>query len=103
MSRYQELLEKRDAEGLNRDEANELGKMEAERRGADYYNAENPPPAVEAERVARTDVTEEDVEQARDRDDAEQAEMAPKGSERRPEEEDRAEPPKPGTESPPPA
>jgi hypothetical protein len=98
MDRFQELLEKRDTEGLSGDEANELGMMEAERRGAEYHNAENPPPDVEAERVARTDVTEEDVEQARDREDAEQAETAPKGSERRPEEEDRAEAPKPGTE-----
>jgi hypothetical protein len=101
MDRYQELLEKRRGTGLTREEADELGRMEAERRGSEYRNVDNPPPDVEAERVARTDVTEEDIDESRD--DAEAAEAEPKGSEQRPEEERRAEPPKPGTEMPPPA
>jgi hypothetical protein len=38
--RFQTLLKKRDETGLNDEEADELGKMFAEREGGDYSNAE---------------------------------------------------------------
>jgi hypothetical protein len=37
--RFQELMRKRDSSGLTGDEANELGRMMAERDGAPYSNA----------------------------------------------------------------
>jgi hypothetical protein len=37
--RFQELEEKRDSEGLSAEEANELGRMIAERQGQTYGNA----------------------------------------------------------------
>jgi hypothetical protein len=37
--RFQELAEKRDTSGLTNDEANELGRMIAERDGQPYSNA----------------------------------------------------------------
>jgi hypothetical protein len=37
--RFQELLEKRDTSGLTNEEANELGRMIAERDGQPYSNA----------------------------------------------------------------
>jgi hypothetical protein len=111
MGRYEDLTEKRDGQGLSRDEADELGRLMAEREGkaGEYGNAENPPPDVEVERVGKEEVTEQDVRQveelkeAEKAQQAEKAEAAPKGSEGRPEEERRAEPPKPGSEGPPPA
>ena len=51
MDRYDELdAKRRGSEGLSDDEANELGRLEAERRGAEYSNASRPPPEVLAER-----------------------------------------------------
>jgi hypothetical protein len=38
--RFQALLKKRDETGLNDEEADELGRMFAEREGGDYTNAE---------------------------------------------------------------
>ncbi len=49
MGRYEDLIEKRRAEGLTDAEANELGQLFAEREGKPYGNADNPPPAVQAE------------------------------------------------------
>ena len=50
MSRYDELDEKRRTRGLTDDEANELGRLEAERMGREYEgNADNPPPGVRAD------------------------------------------------------
>lgn len=52
MGRYEELTAKRDsAEGLTNEEANELGRMLAEREGKPYGNADNPPPEVQEERA----------------------------------------------------
>ncbi len=54
MSRYDELDEKRRTRGLTREEAEELGRLEAERMGREYEgNADDPPPGV------RTDDTED--------------------------------------------
>jgi hypothetical protein len=54
MGRYEELIEKRDGEGLSDDEVDELGKLMAEREGKSYEgNAEDPPLEVEAERVSK--------------------------------------------------
>jgi hypothetical protein len=39
--RFRELETKRDTEGLSHEEANELGRMMAEREGRPYANAEN--------------------------------------------------------------
>jgi hypothetical protein len=106
-TRYDELVQKRDSEGLSRQEADELGKLMAERRGEPYGNADNPPADVQVERVTAEEVTSEDLQQveeekeAQKRQQAEKAETAPKGSEQRPEERPRLEPPKPGTEGPP--
>ena len=53
MSRYDELDEKRSTTGLTREEADELGRLEAERSGREYEgNADNPPPGVRAEESA---------------------------------------------------
>lgn len=82
MDRYEELLRKRDAEGLTREEADALGEMIAEREGKPYGNADNPPPAVQEE---RGDVPEEDtrdeVETDRDVDDSVLTEEGQKGRE----------------------
>jgi hypothetical protein len=48
--RFDELTEKRDREGLSREEADELGRMYAEREGKPYANADHPTPEVEEER-----------------------------------------------------
>jgi len=109
MGRYEDLIEKRDSEGLTDDEAGELGRLMAERQGEEYGNAQNPPPDVEVERVGTAEVTNADIahaeeaKEAEKEQQAEKAEREPKGSEKRPEEERRGEPPKPGTEGPPPA
>ena len=50
-ARFRELDEKRRGRGLTAEEANELGRLDAERAGREYEgNAQNPPPEVEAER-----------------------------------------------------
>ena len=69
--RYQELDRKRQGEGLTEEEANELGKLEAERSGQDYEgNADDPPLEVRAERVGADpeEVTEAEVEIKENRD-----------------------------------
>ncbi len=48
--RYWELIQKRGEMGLSRDEADELGRLMAERQGQPYSNASNPPPDVAVER-----------------------------------------------------
>jgi hypothetical protein len=48
--RYEELTEKRDSIGLTHDEADELGRLMAEREGKPYGNADDPPEEVEEER-----------------------------------------------------
>ncbi|MGH2661962.1 MAG: hypothetical protein ACRDKA_09980 [Actinomycetota bacterium] len=109
MDRYQQLIEKRDDEGLTDQEADELGRLMAERRGKQYGNADDPPEDVEIERVGTMEATEEDVaelEKQKEEEKARQEEKAatpPKGTEQRPEEVHRADPPKPGTEGAPPA
>jgi len=50
--RFEELTEKRDGIGLTRDEADELGRLMAEREGKPYGNADDPPEEVEEERHA---------------------------------------------------
>jgi hypothetical protein len=61
MDRYQELTEKRDGPGLSEEEADELGRLMAERRGKQYGNADDPPVDVEAERKSKD--TEEFLEE----------------------------------------
>jgi hypothetical protein len=71
LDRYEELLAKRDSEGLTREEADALGKMIAEREGRPYGNADNPPPEVEAERDSEPEeATRDEVETKRDIDDS---------------------------------
>lgn len=54
VDRYQELLQKRDGPGLSDREADELGRLMAQREGEAYEgNADDPPPEVEAERVSQ--------------------------------------------------
>lgn len=61
MGRYEDLIAKRDREGLTRDEATELGRLMAERRGEAYEgDAQDPPPDVELRRVS---VPEEEIEE----------------------------------------
>ena len=50
--RFDELTEKRDGIGLTHDEADELGRLMAEREGKPYGNADDPPEEVEEERHA---------------------------------------------------
>jgi hypothetical protein len=59
--RYQELVQKRDGEGLTEEEANELGRLMAEKEGRaeDYGNADRPPGDVEIERVGIAESEEE--------------------------------------------
>jgi hypothetical protein len=64
MDRYQELIEKRDGPGLSDEEADELGRLMAERQGEPYANADNPPLDVEAERESKD--TEDYVEEQRE-------------------------------------
>ena len=63
--RYRELDDKRQGEGLTEEEANELGRLEAERSGKQYEgNADDPPLEVRAERVSSDpeEATEAEVE-----------------------------------------
>jgi hypothetical protein len=73
MDRYQELIDKRDGPGLSDEEADELGRLMAEREGRDYANADSPPVEVEAERVSKEPEEfleeEEDSKEYRDVDD----------------------------------
>jgi hypothetical protein len=48
--RYWQLIHKRGEMGLSSDEADELGRLMAERQGEAYSNASNPPPEVTSER-----------------------------------------------------
>jgi hypothetical protein len=64
MDRYQDLIEKRDGPGLTDDEADELGRLMAERQGEPYANANDPPLDVEAERESKD--TQEYVEEQRE-------------------------------------
>jgi len=67
--RFQTLLKKREETGLNDDEADELGRMFAEREGGDYSNAEKTPTdgaqekneAVEIQTRVRDESVEEEV------------------------------------------
>lgn len=65
--RFQTLLKKREETGLNDDEADELGRMFAEREGGDYSNAEKTPTdgAQEKNEAAeiQTRVRDESVEE----------------------------------------
>lgn len=75
MDRYQQLIEKRDREGLTRDEADELGRLMAERRGEPYEgHAQDPPPDVERRRAS---VSEEEIQEEL----AEDRPLGPKGTE----------------------
>jgi hypothetical protein len=49
-ARYAKLIAKRDSEGLSNDEANELGRLEAEKEGVPYEG--HGPDAVEADAEA---------------------------------------------------
>jgi hypothetical protein len=59
--RYRELVQKRDGEGLTVEEANELGRLMAEKdgRGAEYGNADRPPDEVH---IARTGIADSEEE-----------------------------------------
>ena len=71
MGRYEDLIEKRRAEGLTEEEANELGQLFAEREGKPYGNADNPPPAVVEDRGdVPEEATRDEVETERDVDDS---------------------------------
>ena len=71
LNRYEELLAKRDSEGLTREEADALGKLIAEREGRPYSNADDPPAEVEGERKSDPEeATRDEVETERDVDDS---------------------------------
>jgi hypothetical protein len=76
MGRYEELIEKRQGTGLSKDEADELGRLMADRRGQPHGTAENPPEDVEVERSGTVESVEElegekrDQEQDRDVDES---------------------------------
>jgi hypothetical protein len=76
--RYQELIRKRDTSGLTDEEANELGRMIAERDGAPYGNAtgrEHP----EAETGHEQPYSEAELEERKRHPEVEDA---PEGSEK---------------------
>jgi hypothetical protein len=64
MDRYRQLIEKRGGPGLSDEEADELGRLMAERQGEHYANADDPPLDVEAERESKE--TEEYIEEQRE-------------------------------------
>ena len=55
MTRYEELLEKRDTAGLTDQEADELGRLIAEREGRAYANADDIPTPVNQPRIPSDD------------------------------------------------
>jgi hypothetical protein len=59
--RYQELTKKREETGLTVEEANELGRLIAEKegRGEEYANASRPPEDVEVERTSLAESVDE--------------------------------------------
>jgi hypothetical protein len=76
--RFQELIRKRDTSGLTDEEANELGRMIAERDGAPYGNAaglEHP----EAETGEKQPYSEAELEELKRHPEVEDA---PEGSEK---------------------
>jgi hypothetical protein len=81
MGRYEDLIAKRDSEGLSEDEANELGRLIAQQEGEPYANADDPPPDVEAERKSKDpeEATRDEVE--RDVDDSVLTKEREKGNE----------------------
>ncbi len=84
--RYDELIGKRRRVGLSDEEANELGRLMAERagRGDEYGNAANPPPGVRAVRATGTDEAELQDLHAREKakEDAQPEEEAGAGTPR---------------------
>jgi hypothetical protein len=77
--RFQELIRKRDSSGLTGDEANELGRMIAEREGAPYSNAseQGPPEGDADEEQAYSEAELKDLKEYSDVQDApEEAEEA---------------------------
>jgi hypothetical protein len=71
MARFEDLIAKRDSEGLTDNEADELGRLIAEQEGKPYSNADNPPPDVESERRSEPEeATRDEVETERDVDDS---------------------------------
>lgn len=107
MERYEHLMAKRHKEGLSDDEADELGRLMAERRGAEYANAANPPEDVEVERDARVQSEEElDAQREEEAGGEEGASTArpPKGTELQPDEDEEERSPEgtdAGTQGPP--
>jgi hypothetical protein len=68
MGRYEDLTKKRDESGLTKGEADELGKLMAERRDQPYGNAQRPPDDVEVERSGTAESVQELEEVKRDQD-----------------------------------
>ena len=68
MGRFEDLTKKRDESGLTKDEADELGKLMADRRDEPYGNAQSPPEDVEVERSGTAEGVEELEEEKRDQD-----------------------------------
>jgi hypothetical protein len=73
--RYEELAKKRGESGLTAEEANELGKLMAEKEGReeDYANATNPPEEVEVERTGTVE-TEEELQEVKEEEQAKEEE-----------------------------
>jgi hypothetical protein len=88
--RFAELERKRDSEGLTDDEADELGRLMAEREGKPYSNADAVPssdstPMAWEEEMKREEEEADEVGEARSPDrtqpsDAERSPVAPAGS-----------------------
>ena len=68
MGRYEDLTKKRDDTGLTKDEADELGKLMAERRGQPHGTADDPPEDVEVERSGTVETVEELDQEKRDQE-----------------------------------
>ena len=68
MGRYEDLTKKRNQTGLTKDEADELGKLMAERRGKPHGTADNPPEDVEVERSGTVETVEELDQEKRDQE-----------------------------------
>jgi hypothetical protein len=73
--RFRELERKRDTEGLNHEEANELGRMVAEREGRPYANAEDLSHPETPDTDERKPPTESQLVEQRERAKVERGEL----------------------------
>ena len=87
-ARFEELEKKKTEEGLSDEEANELGRLYAEKEGEPYSNADMQPPEEETPEAWKAEAEEQEVKDREERGEAEPVDTTegPEG-EHKPEEE----------------